>query len=116
MQPQDTITIAPPVLLTIARLATLDVEGVARMGSTPGGFNRWLRRTPFASGVHIQAQDNSLQIDLYIVLHPNANMREVGRQVQHNVARSINDLVGMEAEAVNVHIEDVEYLDDRRSG
>jgi uncharacterized alkaline shock family protein YloU len=116
MQPQDTITIAPSVLLTIARLATLDVEGVARMGSTPGGVNRWLRRTPSANGVRIQAQDNSLQIDLYIVLRPNANMREVGRQVQHNVARSVNDLVGMEVEAVNVHIEDVEYLDDQHSG
>ena len=42
--PNDTVTIAPGVLLTVARMATLDVRGVVRMGNTPGGVDRDLHQ------------------------------------------------------------------------
>jgi uncharacterized alkaline shock family protein YloU len=108
--PNDTVTIAPGALLTIVRLATVEVPGVIRMGSTPGGVDRLLRRVPSASGVQISIEDGIVTAHLYVVADAATNLREMSVQIQKSVARSIRDLLGMKVESVNVHIEDVEFL------
>jgi uncharacterized alkaline shock family protein YloU len=107
--PNDTVTIAPGVLLTIARMATLDVPGVVRMGSTPGGVDRLWRRIPAANGVQIAVDEGTVTVHLYIVADAAANLRETSVQVQKSVARSIQEILGMKIESVNVHIEDVAF-------
>ncbi len=107
--PNDTVTIAPGVLLTIARLATLDVPGVVRMGSTPGGVDRLLRRVPSANGVQIAIDEDAVTAHLYVVAEAAANLREMSVQVQRAVERSIRDLLGMKVASVHVHIEDVAF-------
>ena len=109
MEPQDTITVAPGALITIARHATLSVPGVSRMGDVPGGVGRLLRRTPKANGVRIAVQGNTATINLHIVLQANTNMREVSREVQREVARAMHDIAGFDVASVDVHIADVDF-------
>ena len=45
MMYQGKTTIAPDVLLTIAQLTTLQVEGVSRLSRTPAKVNRLFRGT-----------------------------------------------------------------------
>lgn len=108
--PNDTVTIAPGVLLTIARMATLDVPGVVRMGSTPGGVDRLWKRIPAANGVQIAVDEDSVIAHLYVVAEASANLREMSVQVQKSVSRSIREILGMKVESVNVHIEDVAFI------
>ncbi len=104
-----TTTIAPEVLLTIARLTTLDVPGVSRMSPVPGGVNRLFKRG-LGEGVRIDIrEDDTVYADLYIILESDVNIRDVSRLVQHRVARSISDMVGMQVGRVNIHIEDIDY-------
>ena len=37
------------------------------------------------------------------------NIREVGRNVQHQVARAIQEMVGMDVAHIDIHIEDIDY-------
>jgi uncharacterized alkaline shock family protein YloU len=97
-------TIAPQVLETIARLTTLAVPGVARVAPPPG-----MRRLLRQDGVEIEVIGNSVRVKLYVVTEPHANMLGVGRQIQAEVTRAIQDMVGMEVQSVDVHIEDVAY-------
>jgi len=101
-------TIAPEVLMTIARLTTLEVPGVGHMCDIPSGANRLLKRQ-FSDGVRIDIQDDVVSVDLYIVLKKDYNIRDVSRQVQHNVARAISEMVGMQIGRINIHIEDIDY-------
>ncbi|MCS6994644.1 MAG: Asp23/Gls24 family envelope stress response protein [Anaerolineales bacterium] len=101
-------TLAPDVLLTIARMAALGVEGVARLASVPGGFDRLFRRGA-DDGVRLTVEDGLVYIELYLVLKSGYNVREVSRNVQTQVARAISEMVGMEVGHVNIHIEDIEY-------
>ena len=101
-------TIAPEVLLTIIRLTTLNVPGVNRMSSVPGGVNRLFRRG-YGEGVCIDIRDDVVYSDLYVVLQENYNIRDVGRQIQQSVARVIIETVGMQVGRVNVHVEDIHY-------
>jgi uncharacterized alkaline shock family protein YloU len=101
-------TIAPEVLLTIARLTALDVTGVSRMSMVPSGVNRLFNRK-FGEGVRIDITDDIVSADLYIILKNDVNIRDVSRKVQYQVARAISDMVGMQVGCVNIHIEDIDY-------
>ena len=107
--PSDKIIIAPGVLLTTVKMAALQVPGVVRMGSTPGGVNRLRRRAPADSGVHLLIEDPNVTVDVYIVARADAALREICQNVQKQVARDIQQNVGMHVVAVNVHIEDVAF-------
>lgn len=107
--PNDTVTIAPGVLLMVARMATLGVAGVVRMGSTPGGVDRLLRRVPSANGVQLAIDEGVVTAHLYVVADATVNLREMSVQIQKAVARSIREMLGMTVASVNVHIEDVEF-------
>ncbi len=107
-RPPGKTTIAPGVLLTIAKLTTLQVEGVNAMSRVPGGVNRIFRRG-HADGVRIDIDDDRVYADLYVVLERGYNLREVSRSIQREVARSISEMVGMAIGQVNVHIEDIHY-------
>jgi len=110
--PDDTVTIAPGVLLTIARMATLDVPGVVRMGSTPGGVRR---RVPAANGVQISVDEGMVTAHLYVVADASVNLREMGVSIQKSVARSIQEILGMKVQSVNIHIEDVHFAQPPQS-
>lgn len=102
-------TIAPEVLLTLARLTTLEVQGVSRMSDVPGGVNRLFQRG-VGEGVRIDIRDDeAVYADLYVILHSDVNIRDVSREIQHKVARAISEMVGMQVGRVNVHIEDIDY-------
>jgi uncharacterized alkaline shock family protein YloU len=101
-------TIAPGVLVTTARLAALGVKGVAAMASVPGGVNRFFRRGS-GEGVRIDVEDDAVSVDLYLILVKDTNVRDVSRTVQAEVARAIEDIIGMQVTRIDVHIEDIDY-------
>jgi uncharacterized alkaline shock family protein YloU len=101
-------TVAPEVLLSIARLTTLNVEGVSRMGSQPAAVNRLFQRGA-GEGVSLEIKDEVVTIDLYVILKMDVNIRDVSRSVQRNVARAISEMVGMQVGRINIHIEDIDY-------
>ena len=107
-RPPGKTTIAPGVLLTIARLATLDIQGVNRMAPVPGGVN-WIPKRGQAEGVRIEIEGDRVFADLFVILDHSVNVREVSRNIQREVARAISEMVGMEVGRVNIHIEDIEY-------
>jgi len=104
------VIIAPEVLITIAKLATLSVPGVANMAAVPGGMDRYFKRGT-ADGVRIHMRENSLSADLYVVVRGEANARTVSEAVQAEVARAMSEMVGLETSAVNVHIEDIAFVE-----
>ena len=103
-----TTSIAPGVLITIARLTALGVPGVAMIASIPGGVNRLFRRGS-GEGVRIEVDEDAVSVDLYLILARNTNVREVSRKVQAEVGRAIEDMVGMQVQRIDVHIEDIDY-------
>lgn len=107
-RPPGKTTVAPDVLITVARMSALSVPGVRRMAPVSGGVNRLLRRGD-AEGVRLLVQDNTVVADVYVVLAQDVNVREVSRTVQQQVARSVQEMVGMEIGQVNVHIENIDY-------
>jgi len=101
-------TVSPEVLTTIARLSALSVPGVSRMAGVSGGVNRLFKRG-LSDGVRIEVQDNLVFADIFLVLKKDVNVREVSRNVQGQVARAIQEMVGMDIGKIDIHIEDIDY-------
>ena len=107
---QSKTTVSPDVLVTIARLSALSVPGVSRMAHVPGGVNRLFKRG-IGDGVRIEVEDNVVVANLYLILKHDVNIREVSREVQHQVARALQEMVGMDIGEIEIHIEDIDFED-----
>ncbi len=107
--PNDTVTIAPGVLLTIVRMASLSIEGVVRTANVPGGVDRWFRRNASDDGVRIAIDEGSVHVDVYLIVSATRSLHATCRDVQAEVSRTIQEYAGMKVTAVNVHIEDVVF-------
>lgn len=108
MEHKGKTTVATEVLLTIARLTALSVEGVSRMGNAPSAPKKLLQKN-IGEGVRLEIKEDTVTADIYLVLKNDVNIREVSRQVQHDVARAITEMVGMHVDRVNIHIEDIDF-------
>ncbi len=106
---QGTTTIAPDVLLTIAQLTTVNVDGVSRLGHVQTPVNQLLKRTQKREGVAIEVLEDVVNVDIYVVLKNDVNVRDVSHIIQREVARAISEMVGMTVGRVNIHIEDIDY-------
>ena len=105
---QGKTTVAPDVLVTIVRLSALSVPGVSRMAQVTGGVNRLFQRG-IHEGVRIEVEDNVIVVNLYLILKQDVNIREVSRNVQTQVARALEEMVGMDVGGIEIHIEDMDY-------
>jgi uncharacterized alkaline shock family protein YloU len=110
-QALGTVTIHPTVLTTVARLTSLATPGVARMSDAFClRLGRILKRSVPKSGVGLSIQEGAVAIDLYVVAEPETNLLRLGQELQQEVSRAVQDMVGMQVLAVNVHIQDVDFL------
>ena len=100
-------TLTHDVLLTIARMSALEVEGVKRMAPIKGSVNSLFGHG--LDGVRMVVEDNNVIVDLYLILENDTNIREVSRSVQQTVARAIVEMTGLEVGHINIHIENIDY-------
>lgn len=107
-RPPGKTTVSPDVLISIARLSALGVPGVSRMAPISGGVNRLFRKGA-NEGVRIEVEDDTVYADIYLVLKQDVNIREVSRNVQQQVTRAVQEMVGMDVGHVDIHIENIDY-------
>ena len=104
------IEVAPEVLATIAHFAVLRVDGVSKMAPIPAQIVRMFRRATRQDGILLDLSDNKVRFGIYVIMEPHASVLETSRQVQSAVVEAIDTLVGIPVDSVNVHVEDVLYL------
>jgi uncharacterized alkaline shock family protein YloU len=102
MRNPDTTTIAPDVLHSIARLTALKVPGVHATSQRRLGRGS-------DEGVQVHVEDGIVDVDLFLIMDSDVNLRQVSHNVQAAVARAISEMLGMMAGQVNIHIEDIYY-------
>lgn len=108
LRPPGKTTVSPEALTTIARMAALSVPGVKKLAPAVGGVDRIFHRR-VNEGVVITVRDNTVSADIFLILKQDVNIRETGRNVQKQVARAIQEMVGMDVGQIEIHVENIDY-------
>lgn len=104
------ITVAPRVLLTVARYAALEQPGVARLArKVPPRPRRLGGRAASDRGVAVLVRDGRVTVDIRIVADGTVNARDLGESVQRAVTNALEEMVGMPVEAVHVYIDSIDF-------
>jgi uncharacterized alkaline shock family protein YloU len=111
-RPPGKTTIDPGVLLSIARLTTLGIDGVSRMGEVPGNIRRFFRRDS-DQGIRIDIADGVVDVEVHVILEAETDIRAVSREIQSEIARAISEMVGMQVGHIDVHIDDIDFFINR---
>lgn len=108
------VTIAPNVLVTIVQKTSRTVPGVARLCDNVPGMKRLLGLHTIGRGVEVNILDDQVTANIYLMAKRNVDLLQMGRQLQREVTRAIQDIVGMKVREVNIHVEDIatELLQD----
>jgi uncharacterized alkaline shock family protein YloU len=101
------VTIAPNVLVTIVQKATMSEQGVASLCDNVPGVKRLLGLHTAGKGVEVNVANNRVTVDVYIIARRDVDLLQMGRSLQNQIVRAIQDIVGMEVLEVNIHIEDI---------
>ena len=81
------------------------VKGMAAR-SLSDGLYHLLRRESVGKGVHVQFnEDDTISIDLHIIVDNNVNLNAVGASIISEVRYVVTKCTGTEVRAVNVYID-----------
>ncbi|MDE6833423.1 MAG: Asp23/Gls24 family envelope stress response protein [Ruminococcus sp.] len=94
------LKISDDVIITVARLATLEVEGVAGLAGEMKVFSKIKNNPP----IKITTTGDTVSIDVKIKIVGTEKARRVARKVQKSVSEKIRTMTGISVTRVNVII------------
>ena len=102
------VNVSTSVYTDIVGTAVINCFGVKGMAarSLSDGVYHLLRRESVGKGVHVQFnEDDTISIDLHIIVDNNVNLNAVGASIISEVRYVVTKCTGTEVRAVNVYID-----------
>ena len=102
------VNVSTRVYTDIVGTAVINCFGVKGMAarSLSDGLYHLLRRESVGKGVHVQFnEDDTISIDLHIIVDNNVNLNAVGASIISEVRYVVTNCTGTEVRAVNVYID-----------
>ena len=102
------VNVSTSVYTDIVGTAVINCFGVKGMAarSLTDGVYHLLRRESVGKGVHVQFnEDDTISIDLHIIVDNNVNLNAVGASIISEVRYVVTNCTGTEVRDVNVYID-----------
>ena len=104
------IHISEDVLAVIAAAAALEVEGVGSLAPNLGSdLAELLGKKNLSKGVHINVVEQSVHVEVSILIKYGFTIPEVAGAVQEAVYNAISNTSGLDVECVNVNVAGVTF-------
>ncbi len=103
------VNIANDVLADIAGFAALECYGIAGMASPTlrEGVGQLLSRDKLRRGVQITSVDDTVSVDLYVVIEHGTNLTEVSHNLTDRVRYVLETMADVKVAAIEVHVQDI---------
>ncbi|REJ32055.1 MAG: Asp23/Gls24 family envelope stress response protein [Bacillota bacterium] len=103
------VSIAEEVIATIAGVAATECYGLVGMGArgVQKGLAIFRRGEDVSRGVEVTLGDDTVTIDLHVVVQYGVNIAEVAHNVMEQVKYAVEHYCGLQVQQVNVHVESV---------
>lgn len=104
IQSTGNLRISREVIATIARYATLEIEGVASLASFTTNLKGWLLKKQSAKPVSIELSDDIAVIDVHVNIKAGVNIPIVAEKIQAAVKEAVQNMTGIAVSRVNIVI------------
>lgn len=112
-QPAGSLKISEDVLATIARVAALEIGGVAALAEPDTSVGKFFFSKGFGkSPIRIEQTDDFARIDIAIQLEFGAKITDVCTAVQNNIKDNIQTMTGMAVSKVNVTVSGIAFPEE----
>lgn len=100
------IAISPTAIASIVHNAVNQCYGVVGMASRGmvNGIAQLLLRDPH-KGIDVRLSDESLEIDIYVIVENGIRIRAVAESVQNTVKFNVEKMMNRPVDAVNVYVQ-----------
>ena len=78
------------------------------MGDVPGHTFFTRPRHDMTRGVRLTVRENTVAIDLYVVMAQGINMISTGTTIQHDVGAAVHEMLGMDVKDVHIYLQKIE--------
>ncbi len=108
-----TININTDVISTIAGSAAMECYGLVGMSSKSAtdGLSKLLKKDNIQRGVKVHLEDNSVVIDLYVIIQFGTKISVVANNIIDKVKYNVENQTGTKVKKVNINIEGVRVLE-----
>ena len=111
-QAAGSLKISREVLATIAKVAALEVDGVASLADSAGSVRNIFSRGFSKNAIHIEQSDDFAEVYISVNLKFGAKIPEVCAAIQSSVKESIQTMTGMAVSKVNVVVVRIAFADE----
>jgi len=102
---RGSINICQSVVAVIAAAAAVDNDGVYGLYQSPGReLTTVSGKKGISKGIRVNIDGDNIVVDVYFIANMGYSVNEVGSAVQKAVKSAIEEAVGVEVSAVNIHI------------
>lgn len=104
------ISIAEEVIAKIAGISAMECYGLVGMASANvvhDGLADLLGMENLTKGIHVEVEDDSVKLQLNIIVEYGTNINEVAQNIIDRVTYTLKDKVGISVESVNVNVQGV---------
>lgn len=103
------ILVSDDVIATMAGVATTECYGIVGMAGSriKDGIAELLGRENLSKGVVVSLNENSVDIDLYIVVGYGTRISEIARNVTGKVRYVVESSTGLKVNGIHIHVQGV---------
>ena len=109
------IGISEDVIATLAGSTAVESYGIVGMASKSqvrDGVSELLGIENYSRGVVVEFKDDQLTIDLFIIVGYGVKISEVASNIQGAVKYKLENTLGLEISAVNIHVQGVRIINN----
>jgi uncharacterized alkaline shock family protein YloU len=106
------VTISDNVVAKVAHNACHEIEGVHALGGAASRALSSLRGESRTQGVSVDIIDDTVDIDVTLVVTYGANMTQVAEACRAAIRTQVEGTTGLKVRAVNVMVSDVHFPED----
>ncbi|MCI8491896.1 MULTISPECIES: Asp23/Gls24 family envelope stress response protein [Anaerotruncus] len=110
-QSAGNLKISRDVLATIARYATMEIEGVASLASFTTNIRGWLLKKQSAKPIAIDLNDDVAVIDIHVNIKAGVNIPKTAEKIQSAVKEAVQNMTGIAVSRVNINIAGIVFDD-----
>ncbi len=104
------IKISDEVIASTAAITAAGVEGVSELtGGISESLSNIIGKSSQTKGIKINSNEENVIIDIYLIVKYGVKIPEVAWNIQEKVKKEIERTTGIVAEAINIHVQGVDY-------